>query len=181
VFQIKFLRSAKRTCQLHAIPLTLSQSRFRHRPHIHTHFDLAIANGNVQILHNAHHHRARNAFALESYWWATLRNYFWQKIMRNTADALLHGFVFVSACLYIYCKNSFISSMYIYERITSSSSDQTSTNSFNCKSDARTSMVNKRQGRKDEGRVACFFFNNNGSEAVERGRSGRLAERNKEE
>ena len=67
------------------------------------------------------------------------------------------------------------------KRITSSSSDQTSTNSFNCKSDARTSMVNKRQGRKDEGRVACFFLNNNGSEAVERGRSGRLAERNKEE
>ncbi len=79
--------------------------------HIHTHFYLAIANGNVQILHNTHHHRARNAFALESYWWATLRNYFWQKIMRNTADALLHGFVFVSACLYIFCKNSFVSSI----------------------------------------------------------------------
>ena len=111
MFQIKFIRSEKRTCQLHAIPLTLSQSRFRHRPYIHTHFDLAIANGNVQILHNTHHHRARNAFALESYWWATLRNYFWQKIMRNTANALLHGFVFVSACLYIFCKNSFVSSI----------------------------------------------------------------------
>ena len=96
-YSIKFIRSAKRTCQLHAIPLTLPQSESRHRPYAQLY--LAIANGNAQILHNIHHPRTRNVYALESYWWPALRNYVWQQIMRNTAEALLYGLhVFVSVC-----------------------------------------------------------------------------------
>ena len=98
-YKIKFIRSAKRTCQLHAIPLTLPQSESRHRPYAQMQFHLAIANGNAQILNNIHHPRTRNVYALESYWWPALRNYAWQQIMRNTAEALLYGLhVFVSVC-----------------------------------------------------------------------------------